>query len=330
MASPVTPITNTRGPFATKQSGLHPGKLDGEQMLREIVDHVNVGVVIIGGDLKVRLWNRWMENVSGVDSYRACMLSLTDLMPSLRLSGLEEKIHDALHLERQSKCRLQGESQLAWAADLEVTIQPLATHYHLHSMTPRTDSMDRRCLIQFRNVGGAVRTMRPKGGSVMPDTDTPLHAGPDRAMLPGKDDGNHLHRHRILLADDNPITRGMIRKVLQAEGYEMHEVANGHEAVHIVQLANCFDLVLMDVCMPLMNGLEATSQIRALIGPKGEVPIIALAAKAGTMDREKFRNGGIDDFLVKPIHTSALVEKCRMHLEARSTNPLNERDISNV
>ncbi len=296
-------------------------------MLREIVDHVNVGVVIIGGDFKVRLWNRWMENVSGVDSYRACTLTLNELMPSLRLSGLEAKIHDALHLERESKCRLQGASQLAWAADLEVTIQPLATQYHLHSMTPRGDNLERRCLIQFRNASAAVRS---KGEPVMPDTDVRLHVGPDSGILTCREHDTRTARPRILLADDNPITRSMIRKVLQAEGYELQEAANGHDAVRIVQLADCFDLVLMDVCMPLMNGLEAASQIRALIGPKGEVPIVALAAKANTMDREKFKNGGIDDFLVKPIHTSALVEKCRMHLEARSSHTLNDREISNA
>lgn len=290
-------------------------------MLREIVDHVNVGVVIIGSDLKVRLWNRWMENVSGVDSYRACTLTLTDLMPSLRLSGLEAKIHDALHLERESKCRLQGASQLAWAADLEVTIQPLATQYQLHAMTPRGDNLERRCLIQFRNAGAAAQ---PNGDVATHNTDTSPRAGAY------EDVGNNSGRPRILLADDNPITRGMIRKVLQAEGYELQEAANGHDAVRIVQLASCFDLVLMDVCMPLMNGLEAASQIRALIGPKGQIPIIALAAKAGAVDREKFRNADINDFLVKPIHTSALVEKCRMHLELQSSHTLNDRELSNA
>jgi len=297
------------------------------RMLREIVDHVNVGVVIIGSDLKVRLWNRWMENVSGVDSYRACTLTLTDLMPSLRVSGLEEKIYDALQLGRESHCRLQGASQLAWAADLEVTIQPLATQYHLHAMTPRGESEDRRCLIQFRN---AAKTARTQGNPVTIDAQAPLETASNANVPLGECENGRCERPRILLADDNPITRGMIRKVLKAEGYDLQEVANGHEAVRLVQLASCFDLVLMDVCMPLMNGLEAAAQIRALIGPKGGVPIIALAAKAGAMDRDRFQNAGIDDFLVKPIHTSALLEKCRMHLENHALDPMFGRELSNA
>ena len=112
---------------------------------------------------------------------------------------------------------------------------------------------------------------------------------------------------RILVAEDNPVNRKLILRVLEKLGYEAVLAGNGREALERLQ-AEAFDAVLMDCMMPEMDGYEATRAIRRLEGPEGRVPIIALTANAMAGDAEKCRVAGMDDYLSKPVRMEALAE----------------------
>ncbi|MCP1336403.1 response regulator [Futiania mangrovi] len=104
----------------------------------------------------------------------------------------------------------------------------------------------------------------------------------------------------ILLAEDNQINALLSRTLLEREGHVVAHVENGLEAVARAG-ADDFDLILMDLQMPRLDGFEATRQIRRLPGPRGRVPIIALTANGDQSDRARCLAAGMTDHLSKPM-----------------------------
>jgi two-component system, sensor histidine kinase and response regulator len=113
-------------------------------------------------------------------------------------------------------------------------------------------------------------------------------------------------RFRILVAEDNVVNQKVILAMLVHGGHQIDIANNGVEAVEAVRGAD-YDLILMDVHMPELDGLQATRQIRALSGQKSETPIIAVTADAMPGDREKLMQAGMDDYVTKPIDQSKLM-----------------------
>ena len=113
------------------------------------------------------------------------------------------------------------------------------------------------------------------------------------------------HALRILVAEDNPVNQLLIEAVLTRLGHHCEIVDNGRAAVARAG-QGAHDLVLMDVQMPEMDGLAATHAIRALPGPAGRVPIVAMTANALVEDRQRCLLAGMNDYLSKPIDLHAL------------------------
>ena len=111
---------------------------------------------------------------------------------------------------------------------------------------------------------------------------------------------------RVLVADDLSMNRDIVESMLRRAGHSARGVENGRQAVIAVQESD-FDLVLMDMEMPEMDGIEATRAIRRLDERIRHIPVVALTANAFSEDRERCRECGMNDFLPKPINRDALL-----------------------
>ena len=132
------------------------------------------------------------------------------------------------------------------------------------------------------------------------NAEAPLAAEP---VMPGlRGDGRAWGSRKILLAEDNPVNQVVAVRLLEKKGHQVTVAANGREAVTAAQRGT-FDLVLMDVQMPEMDGFEATATIRqAEAGSGRHLPIFAMTAHAMKGDAERCRVAGMDGYLPKPIH----------------------------
>jgi CheY-like chemotaxis protein len=125
---------------------------------------------------------------------------------------------------------------------------------------------------------------------------------------------------RVLLTDDNTINRQVIRLFLAPHGCEVTEATNGKEALDLLA-DKPFDLVLLDVHMPVMDGRQAIAAIRASTQPWRAIPVIALTADAMSGDRERYMALGMDDYVSKPVDQRELVAKIHhvLHIEAEAS-----------
>ena len=120
--------------------------------------------------------------------------------------------------------------------------------------------------------------------------------------------------HRILVVEDNKINQIVVAKMLTKIGMQVVTANNGLEALTEIKAQN-FDLILMDIQMPKMDGYRATSEIRKMSDPmKRDVPIIALTASAFLTEKEKAKLFGMNDHVGKPFSPEDLMEKIKMCL----------------
>src|SRR4030066_2411780 len=110
---------------------------------------------------------------------------------------------------------------------------------------------------------------------------------------------------KILVVEDDLMNLNLICEILKTEGYTVHYAMNGVEAIDIKML---YDLILMDIQLPSMDGIEATRIIKNMPNYK-KVPIIALTAYAMGGDKERFLAAGLDDYISKPLNISDFLIK---------------------
>jgi CheY-like chemotaxis protein len=112
---------------------------------------------------------------------------------------------------------------------------------------------------------------------------------------------------RILVVEDNLVNQKVALFLLKKFGYQADTASNGKEGVKAVQQVS-YDLILMDVMMPEMDGYEATQKIRAMDNNRKDIPIIAMTANAMKGDREKCLKAGMNDYITKPVKPENLLE----------------------
>jgi PAS domain S-box-containing protein len=137
----------------------------------------------------------------------------------------------------------------------------------------------------------------------------------ERSSLSPQHEHDNVHKLRILLAEDNVINQKVALRMLKKIGYRADLAANGLEVLQALERLH-YDVVLMDVQMPEMDGLEATRAIRKRLPPEDQPRIIAITAYALEGDREKCLKAGMDGYISKPVNVNELEDAlgmCRCH-----------------
>jgi len=255
---------------------------------------------------------------------------------------LNNLVDNALKFTREGGVTVQMSTRLADAsgdfcwldvsvADTGVGIAPDRLHAIFEAFTQSDTSVARRfggtglglalCRQLCHAMGGHIAVAPAQGGGsvfsfrvrcpvahgMSPFEDTrPLDDPEALAVLRGK---------RVLVVDDNRVNQTLLRRWLEREGMQVQLIGDGEAAVQTVAQAPC-DIVLMDVSMPVMNGLDATRAIRALAVPdkRGNcrftsLPIIGVSANAMSGDREACADAGMNDYVTKPIERHILLQR---------------------
>ena len=173
---------------------------------------------------------------------------------------------------------------------------------------------------RFRDLGVAAYLVKPVRGAVLYETIADaLRDGPEAVIVPEEAPvethpasvvRQEINRHRVLLAEDNEVNQLVIRHMLDPNAYDITVASNGREALELVtSTPDKFDVVLMDVSMPEMDGYEATQAIRAFEEKEGRArtPIVCLTAHVMATDIEAAHNAGMDDYIAKPIGKDKLI-----------------------
>jgi two-component system cell cycle response regulator DivK len=117
---------------------------------------------------------------------------------------------------------------------------------------------------------------------------------------------------RVLVVEDNEMNLKLIKDILLHEGYDVIEAKSGWEGINKVEVEDV-DLILMDIQLPEMDGIETMKRIKKI--PKyGKIPIIALTSYAMKDDRDKFLSHGFTDYISKPIKIHVLLETVKKYL----------------
>ncbi|MCK5209667.1 MAG: response regulator [Cyclobacteriaceae bacterium] len=113
---------------------------------------------------------------------------------------------------------------------------------------------------------------------------------------------------KVLIAEDSSVIQNLTRRILQIQNYQIHSAKNGLKVLEMLETED-FDIILMDINMPLMDGMECAQKIRELGNTKkAQIPIVAITGNAKNYSMEDFNSVGINDYLQKPLNFDALVE----------------------
>lgn len=119
---------------------------------------------------------------------------------------------------------------------------------------------------------------------------------------------------KILVAEDSSVIHNLIRRILSMQSYEIVSVKNGAQAIEKLNKER-YDLVLLDIHMPVMDGIACAQQIRQMPSDtNGQIPIIAITGNANNYSLEDFKNVGINEYLPKPLNYDYMLEVVKSYL----------------
>jgi CheY-like chemotaxis protein len=112
---------------------------------------------------------------------------------------------------------------------------------------------------------------------------------------------------RVLIAEDSSVIQNLAKKILEFQNFEITSVKNGEQVLQLLE-KEPFDILLLDINMPVMDGMECARRVRALPDPeKAKTPMVAITGNAKNYSTEDFKEAGFDDVLIKPLNFDALV-----------------------
>lgn len=170
-------------------------------------------------------------------------------------------------------------------------------------------------LVQLMN--GEIRCEPNDGGGTVFRFHVRLHPGDKRELETCEREVAHPEWQngplRILVAEDNDVNRRVIVRMVEKLGFRPVAVRNGEEVLDQIRRSR-FDIVFMDIQMPVMNGIEATKQIHRTLPPEDRPYIVAVTANALVGDRERYMEAGMNDYISKPLQSavvSEIIRKCQ-------------------
>ena len=117
-----------------------------------------------------------------------------------------------------------------------------------------------------------------------------------------------MESKKVLIAEDSSVIQNLTKKILQIQNYQIFSAKNGLEVLSMLE-NDYYDIILMDINMPKMDGMECAEKIRALTDPKkSKIPIVAITGNARNYTMEEFNKVGINEYLPKPLNFDSLVE----------------------
>jgi len=117
-----------------------------------------------------------------------------------------------------------------------------------------------------------------------------------------------MESKKVLIAEDSSVIQNLTRRILQMQNYKIFSAKNGLQVLQMLEKES-YDIILMDINMPKMNGMECSQKIRALEDTKkAQIPILAITGNAQNYSKEDFNNAGINEYLQKPLNFDQLVE----------------------
>lgn len=118
---------------------------------------------------------------------------------------------------------------------------------------------------------------------------------------------------KIIVAEDSSVIQNLTKKILTQMNYKIASVKNGQQVLDLLN-EGAYDLILLDIHMPVMDGMECATRIRNLEGDNKDIPIIAITGNANNYSMKDFESVGINDFIPKPLNYDNLVETVRKYV----------------
>lgn len=117
---------------------------------------------------------------------------------------------------------------------------------------------------------------------------------------------------KVLIAEDSSVIQNLAKKILQFQNYDITSVKNGQQVIDKLEKEK-YDVIVMDINMPVMDGMQCAEQIRKRTDDKAQTPIIAISGNAKNYTREDFERVGINEYLPKPLNFDELVDKVNLY-----------------
>ncbi|MBX7165355.1 MAG: response regulator [Pirellulales bacterium] len=287
--------------IAAEEEPLLPTALDGQRVL--VVDDSRSSRKALLETLQA--WRMRPQTVGTAEQARAALSEADDAGDSYRVVLLD--------------VALDGRDSLGLAREIQARPQAPAVVLMLTHVDEQSD------WVQEHVLAAPATLAKPIKPSDLLETITAMlcdRQSPQRALPAAGETWTRCEVPRsVLLAEDNLINQRVAISMLEARGHRVTLATNGRQAVECC-LGGQFDVVLMDIQMPEMSGLEATAAIRAAEAERGgHVPIVALTAHALPEDRQRCRDAGMDGYVAKPLRPRELFAAVESHAAA---NPCGE------